>query len=199
MELSQMVTQGMWDRDSVLLQVPHFTKDLAQRCQENEVKPIESIFDLAEMGIDEMRDLLQLSNSQLKDIIEFFKRFPNVDMVYEVREGDDTSAGDNVAVQVTLERDMADLPCEVGPVHAPRFPKPKEEGWWLVIGDSSTNQLLAIKRVALQKRARMKLEFSAPAEAGTMDYTIYLMSDSYLGCDQEHKFTVDIKDAGGDL
>jgi pre-mRNA-splicing helicase BRR2 len=49
---------------------------------------------------------------------------------------------------------------------APRFPKPKEEGWWLVIGDSSTNQLLAIKTVALQKRARVKLEFSAPAEAG---------------------------------
>jgi len=43
MELGQMVTQGMWDRDSVLLQVPHFTKDLAQRCQENKAKPIESI------------------------------------------------------------------------------------------------------------------------------------------------------------
>jgi pre-mRNA-splicing helicase BRR2 len=52
--------------------------------------------------------------------------------------------------------------------------------------------------VALQKRARVKLEFSAPAEAGTKDYIIYLMSDSYLGCDQEYKFTVDVKDAGGD-
>ena len=198
MELSQMVTQGMWDRDSVLLQVPHSTKDLARRCQENEGKPIESIFDLAEMGVDEMRDLLQLSNSQLQDIIEFFKRFPNVDMTYEVREGDDITAGDNVTVQVTLERDMTNVSSEVGPVHAPRFPKPKEEGWWLVIGDSSTNQLLAIKRVALQKRARVKLEFSAPAEAGRKDYMIYLMSDSYLGCDQEYEFTVDVKDAGGD-
>ncbi|EEC72323.1 hypothetical protein OsI_05521 [Oryza sativa Indica Group] len=119
MELSQMVTQGIWDRDSVLLQLPHFTKELARRCQENEGRPIESIFDLAEM-----RDLLQLSNPQLQDIIEFFKRFPNVDMAYEV----------------TLERDMTNLPSEVGPVHAPRYPKPKEEGWWLVIGDSSTNQ-----------------------------------------------------------
>jgi pre-mRNA-splicing helicase BRR2 len=86
---------------------------------------------------------------------------------------------------------------EVGPVHAARFPKPKDEGWWLVIGDSSTNQLLAIKRVALQKRARVKLEFTAPAEAGRKDYMIYLMSDSYLGCDQEYEFTVDVKDAGG--
>jgi pre-mRNA-splicing helicase BRR2 len=198
MESSQMVTQGMWDRDSVLLQVPHFTKDMARRCQENEAKPIESIFDLAEVGVDEMRDLLQLSNSQLQDIIEFFKRFPNVDMTYVVRAGDDISTGDNVTVQVTLERDMTNLPSEVGSVHAPRFPKPKEEGWWLVIGDSSTNQLLAIKRVALQKRARVKLEFSAPPEAGRKNYMIYLMSDSYLGCDQEYEFTVDVKDAGGD-
>uniref|UniRef100_I1NWF8 SEC63 domain-containing protein n=1 Tax=Oryza glaberrima TaxID=4538 RepID=I1NWF8_ORYGL len=84
MELSQMVTQGIWDRASVLLQLPHFTKELARRCQENEGRPIESIFDLAEMSIDEMRDLLQLSNPQLQDIIEFFKRFPNVDLTYEV-------------------------------------------------------------------------------------------------------------------
>jgi pre-mRNA-splicing helicase BRR2 len=194
MELSQMVTQGMWDRDSVLLQLPHFTKDLARRCQENKEKPIESIFDLAEMSIDEMRDLLQLSNSQLQDIGEFFKRFPNVDMAYEVRGGDDISAGDNVILQVTLERDLSKLTSSE--VHAPRFSKPKEEGWWLVVG--STKQLLAIKRVALQKRARVKLEFTAAAEPGRQDYMIYLMSDSYLGCDQEYEFTVDVKDAGAD-
>ncbi|XVE68357.1 hypothetical protein DITRI_Ditri09bG0061800 [Diplodiscus trichospermus] len=35
MEVSQMVTQGMWERDSMLLQLPHFTKELAKRCQEN--------------------------------------------------------------------------------------------------------------------------------------------------------------------
>jgi pre-mRNA-splicing helicase BRR2 len=111
---------------------------------------------------------------------------------------DDIRAGDNVTVQVTLERDMTNLPSEVGPVHAPRYPKPKEEGWWLVIGDSSTNQLLAIKRVALQKRARVKLEFTAASEAGRKEYMIYLMSDYYLGRDQEYEFTVDVMDAGGD-
>ncbi|GJV19495.1 DExH-box ATP-dependent RNA helicase DExH12-like protein [Tanacetum coccineum] len=35
MEVSQMLTQGMWERDSPLLQLPHFTKDLANRCKEN--------------------------------------------------------------------------------------------------------------------------------------------------------------------
>ncbi|TVU35736.1 hypothetical protein EJB05_17639, partial [Eragrostis curvula] len=151
MELTQMVTQGMWDRDSVLLQLPHFTKDLAWRCKKNETKPIKGIFDLAELSFDE----------------------------------------------VTLERDMTNLPFEAGPVHSPRFPKPKVEGWWLVIGDSFTNQLLAIKRVALQRRSTVKLGFTAPAEVGGKDYMIYLMSDSYLGCDQEYEFTINVKDARG--
>ncbi|KAM0927599.1 hypothetical protein ACQ4PT_002783 [Festuca glaucescens] len=195
MELCQMVIQGMWDRDSVLLQLPHFTKELARRCQEN---GIESIFNLAQMSADDMRDLLQLPCSQLQDIIGFIKRFPNIAMAYEVCEGDDISAGGNVTLQVTLEHDMTSLPSGTGPVHAPRYPKPKEEGWWVVIGDSSTDQLLAIKRVALQKRARLKLEFTAAAEVGKKDYMVFLMSDSYLGCDQEYEFTVNVKYAGGD-
>uniref|UniRef100_A0A0D9VYU9 U5 small nuclear ribonucleoprotein 200 kDa helicase n=1 Tax=Leersia perrieri TaxID=77586 RepID=A0A0D9VYU9_9ORYZ len=198
MELSQMVTQGMWDRDSVLLQLPHFTKELARRCQENEGKAIESIFNLVGMSTHEMQDLLQLSNSQLQDIIEFIKRFPNIDMAFEVPEADGIRAGNIVTLQVTLEREMINLQSEVCPVHAPRLPKPKEEGWWLVIGDGFTDQLLAIKRVALLKRARVKLEFTAPAEAGRKDYMIYLMCDSYLGCDQEYEFAIDVKDARGD-
>jgi pre-mRNA-splicing helicase BRR2 len=32
MELIQMVTQGLWEHDFVLLQLPHFTKELAKKC-----------------------------------------------------------------------------------------------------------------------------------------------------------------------
>ncbi len=48
MELSQMVSQACWDRDSPLLQLPHFTKDLAAKCAE---KDVETIFDLQEMEV----------------------------------------------------------------------------------------------------------------------------------------------------
>ncbi|KAJ0245473.1 Sec63 domain-containing protein [Hirschfeldia incana] len=39
MEASHMVTQGMWERDSMLLQLPHFTKELAKNCQEKNIEP----------------------------------------------------------------------------------------------------------------------------------------------------------------
>ncbi|OVA00708.1 Helicase [Macleaya cordata] len=196
MEVSQMVTQGMWERDSMLLQLPHFTKELAKKCQDNPGKNIETVFDLVEMEDDERRELLQMSDSQLLDIARFCNRFPNIDMTYEVLESDNVSAGDDVVLQVTLERDLEGR-TEVGPVDAPRYPKSKEEGWWLVVGDSKTNQLLAIKRVSLQRKSKVKLEFAAPAEVGKKSYTLYFMCDSYLGCDQEYSFTVDVKESGG--
>jgi hypothetical protein len=34
MELSQMITQAMWNKDSYLKQLPHFTVDIIQRCVE---------------------------------------------------------------------------------------------------------------------------------------------------------------------
>lgn len=198
MELSQMVTQGMWDRDPLLLQLPHFTRELAKRCKENPSgRSVEMVFELMEMEDAERRELLQMSEAELRDIARFCNRYPNIDMTYEVLREDDVAAGGVVTLQVTLERDLEGR-AEVGPVYAPRFPKAKEEGWWLVVGDASSNQLLAIKRLALQRRSKVELNFDAPSEPGKKSYMIYFMCDSYLGCDQEYEFQVDVKDAAAE-
>ncbi|CAN7132580.1 unnamed protein product [Brassica rapa subsp. narinosa] len=191
MEASQMVTQGMWERDSMLLQLPHFTKELAKRCQENN---IETVFDLVEMEAEERLELLSISDTELLDIAKFCNRFPNIDLTYEVVGSEDVTPGKEVTLQVTLERDMEGR-TEVGAVDAPRYPKTKEEGWWLVVGDTKTNQLVAIKRVSLQKKAKVKLDFQVPSEAGEKPYTLYFMCDSYMGCDQEYAFSVDVKES----
>ncbi|VYS46739.1 unnamed protein product [Arabidopsis thaliana] len=195
MEVSQMVTQGMWERDSMLLQLPHFTKDLAKRCQENPGKNIETVFDLVEMEDEERQELLKMSDAQLLDIARFCNRFPNIDLTYEIVGSEEVNPGKEVTLQVMLERDMEGR-TEVGPVDSLRYPKTKEEGWWLVVGDTKTNQLLAIKRVSLQRKVKVKLDFTAPSEPGEKSYTLYFMCDSYLGCDQEYSFSVDVKGSG---
>ncbi|EYU30521.1 hypothetical protein MIMGU_mgv1a000041mg [Erythranthe guttata] len=194
MEVSQMVTQGMWERDSMLLQLPHFTKELAKRCMENPGNKVETIADLVKMDDDERRELLQMPDAQLMDVARCCNRLPDIDLTYEVDNGGNVRAGEDIGVHVILERDLQGR-AEVGPVNAPRYPKSKEEGWWVVIGDTKTNQLLAIKRVALQRKSRVKLEFAAPAEPGERTYQLYFMSDSYLGYDLEEVFTVDVKEA----
>ena len=37
-----------------------------------------------------------------------------------------------------------------------------------------------MKRVSLKRKAKVKLEFAAPADAGKKPYTLYFMCDSYL-------------------
>ncbi len=61
-----------------------------------------------------------------------------------------------VSVSVQLEREMDEGESTLGPVPAPRFPVRKDEGWWLVVGDPKANSLLAIKRVTLNKTAKVR-------------------------------------------
>jgi len=87
------------------------------------------------------------------------------------------------------ERDKKRAPL----VHAPHFPKQKEEGWWLVIGEAESNTLLSVKRVVFGDSAKTKLEFTAPqGEPRKYNLSLYLMSDSYLGCDLEENFELDV-------
>ncbi|CAF4077206.1 unnamed protein product, partial [Rotaria sordida] len=184
MELAQMVTQGMWNKDPYLRQLPHFTSEIIQRCTE---KKIETVFDLMEMQDEERVELLQLSTSKLADVARFCNRYPNIEVSYEVPDKDDITSGSTVNVNVSLER--AD---EVsGPVISPLFPQKREEGWWLVIGELKTNALISIKRLTLQQKAQVVLDFTAPS-AGTHNYILYFMSDAYMGCDHEYKFSVDV-------
>ena len=44
----------------------------------------------------------------------------------------------------------------------PRWQR-RDEGWWLVVGDPKTNSLISIKRLTLQQKAKVKLDFVAPS------------------------------------
>merc|ERR1711899_58288 len=188
MELAQMVTQGMWSKDSYLRQLPHFTKELIDKCVE---KGVESVFDIMELEDEERNKLLNMNDSQMADVARFCNRYPNIELAYEVLEKESLQSGKPVNVEVKLEREDE----VTGPVIAPFFPTKREEGWWVIIGDSKTNSLLSIKRLTLQQKAKFKLDFVAP-RPGKYSYSLYFMSDSYMGCDQEYKFNLDIGEAG---
>ena len=92
---------------------------------------------------------------------------------------------------VQLEREDDDEITAVPTVIAPKYPKAKEEGWWLVVSDGDL-ALLSIKRVKLKSKSRSKLSFTAPDIAGNHNYKLYLICDSYLGCDQVIDFSLNV-------
>jgi activating signal cointegrator complex subunit 3 len=80
--------------------------------------------------------------------------------------------------------------------HAPRFSKAKDAGWWLVLGVVDDGELLALKRIgAVKTRSTVSLAFYTPEEIGHKIYTLYFMSDSYIGLDQQFDICLDVVEA----
>ena len=154
---------------------------------------IESVFDILEMEDSDREQLLKMTEAEMADVARFCNRYPNIELTYDVQDPDNLHAGSPVVVLVTLEREDE----VAGPVIAPFFPQKREEGWWVVVGDPKTNSLISIKRLTLQQKAKVKLDFIPPS-AGSHSYTLYFMSDAYMGCDQEYKLNINVRESEGE-
>ncbi|KAJ7709781.1 Sec63 Brl domain-containing protein [Mycena rosella] len=180
MDLSQMCVQAVWETDSPLKQIPHFEPDVIARCKD---AGIESVYDIMEMEDDKRVELLKMTSVEMKDVAMFVNSYPTLDVSHELVKGDYT-AGAPIILQVNLTRDLDDDD-DGGDqdVVAPFYPSKKMANWWLVVGESSTRRLLAIKRVTVNKSLAVKLEITLPK--GTHSLKLYVICDSYLGADHD--------------
>ncbi|XP_030580581.1 activating signal cointegrator 1 complex subunit 3 [Archocentrus centrarchus] len=79
---------------------------------------------------------------------------------------------------------------------APRFPKVKDEGWLLIVGEVDRRELLAVKRVGyVRNRTAVSMALYTPEKTGKCIYTLYLISDSYLGLDQQYDVHLNVTPA----
>ncbi|GCC29457.1 hypothetical protein chiPu_0007899 [Chiloscyllium punctatum] len=75
----------------------------------------------------------------------------------------------------------------------PRFPKAKDEGWFVILGEIDKKELMALKRVGyIRNHSTVSLAFYTPETTGRYIYTLYLMNDSYLGMDQQYDVYLDV-------
>ncbi|KAK5965871.1 U5 small nuclear ribonucleoprotein helicase [Trichostrongylus colubriformis] len=189
MELSQMLTQAMYSNESYLKQLPHCNAGLLERAKQ---KKVESVFELLELDDDVRRDILRMEDVQLADVAKFCNNYPSIEVEHEL-ENDTVTVGDTLLVNVSMERENH-INGLAPPVVAPLFPqKRKEEGWWLVVGDPAANALYSIKRLTINEKAKMQLDFVAQT-SGRFEYKLYFICDSYLGADQEFDFSIKVED-----
>lgn len=137
---------------------------------------------------------LGLSQSQLAQAANFTNsKYPNIELDYELEDADSITAGEPAYIKVKIAREVDDEEnVEIDTtVHAPFFPAKKMENWWLVVGEESTKTLLAIKRITIGKELSFRLEYTVPT-AGEHDLKLFLMSDSYVGVDQDPSFKVTV-------
>jgi pre-mRNA-splicing helicase BRR2 len=187
----------MWDSDPSVMQLPHIGSEIV-KVLKNEYD-VDSVDHLLSMEDDERKEALQsLSRAQLSDVVRACNMFPEIREISATPINREVIAGDRTAVYVLLEREEHDdnegdnsvKPKAVIPVaSAPRYPKRKEEGWWLVVGDPGSNALLSLKYISLAKRSKVKLDITAPVTPGDYKLELYLISDTYVAdCDQQIEF-----------
>ncbi|KAL8729842.1 MAG: hypothetical protein Q9166_004483 [cf. Caloplaca sp. 2 TL-2023] len=195
MEMSQMIVQAMWDRDSPLKQIPHFSDEVIKVANNAGVRDIMEFMDAMDPEKPESKTLakrLGLDNKQLSQVAAFTNdKYPDIELDFVVLDKDDITAGSPSYLQIKITRNVEEDQEPDTTVHAPFYPQSKTENWWLVVGEEKSKNLLAIKRVTVGRQLDMKLEFVVP-NPGTHDLTLYLMSDSYVGVDQDPSFTVKV-------
>ncbi|TGZ82009.1 putative pre-mRNA splicing helicase [Ascodesmis nigricans] len=203
MELSQMVVQAMWDRDSPLKQIPYFDDDRVKVANHSGISDIFEFMDAMSTPTsrDPLLKSLDLTPNQLTRIATFANtKYPNLDLNYTPLSTTITS-NQPAYLSVTITRDVDEdddedtdtaAPIDTT-VHAPFYPNQKMENWWLVVGEEKGKNLLAIKKITVQRRLEVKLEYVVPTP-GKKKLHLWLMSDSYVGVDQEEEFEVEVEE-----
>ncbi|CAI0431699.1 unnamed protein product [Linum tenue] len=178
MHLLQMVMQGLWfDRDSALWMLPCMNADLFSV--------------LSRQGISTVQQLLDLPKSSLQAVIGSFpvsrlyqdlQRFPRIQVKLRLQKKD-TGGRTSHALNIRLEK--TNFRQSSSRAFAPRFPKIKDEAWWLVLGNVRTSELYALKRVSFTDRLATYMELP-PSLTSIQGTKLMLVSDCYLGLEQEH-------------
>ncbi|PWY99701.1 putative ATP dependent RNA helicase [Testicularia cyperi] len=193
MELSQMVVQAVWDKDSVLRQVPHFTPAVIDRCRERGVEDVFGLSDLlADLSAEERDQLLQMTPKQVGQVATFVNAFPYVELAVSIDDPEELTASDPITVTVKLSKDDEDEDDDNDGVQndssmvvqSAFYPRRKLVQWWIVIGDPSRRMLLAIKKVTIKQSLELQLEFNLP-EGRHAGLKAWLVCDSYVGADRE--------------
>lgn len=194
MELSQMVVQAMWQKDSPLKQIPHFDSDTIKAVQKFGINDIDDFINA--MDEDENPDYkalmkaMALDGRQLQEVATFTNEYyPNLELEHELVDPDDIATNSPAHIKVRITRNLDEDEQPKTEVHAPFYPAEKTESFWLVVGDQREHSLLAIKKVTIGRKLETVLEFTLE-QPGETELTLFLVSDSYLGVDQAPTFTV---------
>ena len=185
MTVAQMIAQSHWHDASTLLTLPHIQPEHVASLNRQQLECLPQFFELPTHKIEKILSKAGLDKKKQEAVVKVVHQLPQVEVTVEVPES--TPVGEDGEMKIKLER----LNKGSIKVHAPRSPKPLEEGWWLVLGleDDEGTELLALKRVRFNSTTRTSLTFAALDDPTDVTLTLYLVSDSYLGLDQSYTFS----------
>merc|ERR1712187_441290 len=136
-----------------------------------------------------------MDDSQLMDIEAFCGHISDVELKAKVEVEDEKEivVGDVATVSVSLTRKNLKEGEAMGPVHAPLFPEPKYEEWWLFLTEAqATTRIIAFERLRdIEREFGEKLRFQV-SRPGKHQFVLHALCDSYAGIDQKVELTFNV-------
>ena len=181
----QMIMQGCWQTESCFKNIPNFNKRIIQKLADKQIfhlcQLLPKVNNLNNFIRKELKEK-DITTDELKETYGALSRIPIVDLKYYLQAtnsmGDATTGplteGDEAVMTVSLERKQHK---NSRTVVIKTFPKAKEAGWFLVVGNPITNELLTLKRVPLKRFTKRELQLLLPENFRKEKLKLYLISD----------------------
>ncbi|CAI9757575.1 unnamed protein product [Fraxinus pennsylvanica] len=178
MRLLQMVMQGLWyDRDSPLRMLPCMTDDLINLLNQ---KGISNVLQLLDLPLTSLQDITRSSVSSR--LYEDLQHFPRIQAWLKLQR---RNAGDERRMSLNIRLEKKNGSRRTLRAFVPRFPKVKDEAWWLILGNTSTAELYALKRVSFPDILQMHMDIPSTVN-NFQGMKLILVSDCYLGFEREY-------------
>jgi len=185
-KFGQYVTQACWGSDVDLLQLPHFTENEIKHIVTGK-KAVKTIEKYIAIPNEEKRGLADMTEEQKKDVFKCSSIIPNITVEQKIFVDDDEDdkvyENDLLTVQVKITRNNLNEGEKAGLVHAPYFPFPKQEAWWIILG-TKEGKIISIDKVANPDREfTHDIKFLAPRQ-GSYKFDLHVMNNAYIGIDR---------------
>lgn len=187
-EFRRSLVQALDVKSSQLLQVPHFTEETLKLVSRGK-NSAAGLADFITKDPEQRKGLSGMEPNQLLDIEAFISHVSNMEFkaITEVEDEKEIVVGDVATVSCQLTRKNLQDGEAMGPVHAPLFPEPKFEEWWifLVEGGATSPRIIAFERIRDTERqveAKLRFQVSRP---GKHQLVLHALCDSYAGIDQK--------------
>nr|GMD32590.1 DExH-box ATP-dependent RNA helicase DExH14 [Ipomoea batatas] len=169
---------GLWfSRDSPLWMLPCMTNDLYNSLSKRGVINVQQLLDLSSANLQSI-----VGNSVASKLHQDLQHFPRVQVRLRIQRRD---SGDNRSHTLNIRLENINTSRRTSKAFTPRYPKIKDEAWWLVLCNTTTSELYALKRVSFSDRLMTHMDL--PSAATTFQgMKLLLVSDCYLGFEQEY-------------
>lgn len=178
--LLQMLSQGLRQTQPAVACLPHMGKKVAARLAKSNVDSLPKLLEClrSDSGLSLIKKC-GLHHRKAVAAANICSSLPVVKM--EIAPLEENTSTNELVVSVKVHKKNFKRNANA---YAPRFPKVKREGWYVIAGNREANEIYALKRISFQDKAHLttKLKFSKKDKSSVK---LFLLSDTYLGLDQE--------------